>query len=107
MATFKDVSTFRRFEVWDYFKFSWGCLLLVVRVLADWLLFLNLLFNSAVLLLVTEQLLALDLSCEFIYLYYFFPFLAPPEWHPGRQPYPPLPCHASGMESVSGASVSS
>ena len=78
MATFKDVSTFRRSEVWDYFTFSWGCLLLVVRVLADWLLFLNLLFNSAVLLLVTEQLLALDLSCEFIYFYYFFPFLAPP-----------------------------
>ena len=78
MATFKDVSTFRRSEVWDYFKFSWGCLLLVVRVLADWLLFLNLLFNSAVLLLVTEQLLALDLSCEFIYFYYFFLFLSPP-----------------------------
>ena len=78
MATFKDVSTFRKFEVWDYFKFSWGCLLLVVRVLADWLLFLNMFFNSAVLLLVTEELLALDLSCEFIYLYYFFPFLAPP-----------------------------
>ena len=78
MATFKDVSTFRRSEVWDYFKFSWGCLLLVVRVLADRLLFLNLLFNSAVLLLVTEQLLALDLSCEFIYFYYFPPILAPP-----------------------------
>ena len=68
MATFKD-STFRR---------SWGCLLLVFRVLADWLLFLNLLFNSAVLLVVTEQLMALDLSCEIIYFYYFFPFLAPP-----------------------------
>ena len=54
MATFKDVSTFRRSEVWDYFKFSWGCLLLVVRVLADWVLFLNYLFNLAVLLLVTE-----------------------------------------------------
>ena len=76
MATFKDVSTFRRSEVWDYFTFSWDCLLLVVRVLADWPLFLNLLFNSAVLLLVTEQLLALDLSCEFILL--FFPFLMPP-----------------------------
>ena len=68
MATFKD-STFRR---------SWGCLLLVVRVLADWLLFLNLLFNSAVLLVVTELLMALDLSCEFIYFYYFFPFWRPP-----------------------------
>ena len=41
MATFKDVSTFRRSKVWEYFKFSWGCLLLVVRVQADWLLFLN------------------------------------------------------------------
>ena len=78
MATFKDVSTFRRSEVWDYFKFSWGCLLQVVQVLADWVLFLNSLFNLAVLLLVTEQLLALDLSSEFIYFYYFFPFLAPP-----------------------------
>ena len=97
MATFKDVSTFRRSEDWDYFKFSWGCLLLVVRVLADWFLFLNLLFNSAVLLLVTEQLLALDLSCEFIYFFFFFsPFGAPPlEWDPGRPPHPPLPCYAS------------
>ena len=94
---FKEVSTIRRSEVWDYFKFSWGCLLLVARVLADWLLFLNLLFNSAVLLLVTEQLLALDLSCEFIYFYYFFPFWRPPpsEWRPGRPPHPPLPCYAS------------
>ena len=76
MATFKNVSTFRRSEVWDYFKFSWGCLLLVVRVLADWLLFLNLLFNSAVLLLVTEQLLALDLSCDLLLL--FFPLFGTP-----------------------------
>ena len=96
MATFKDVSTFRRSEVWDYFKFSWGCLLQVVRVLADCALFLNWLFNLAVLLLVTEQLLALDLSSEFIYFYYFSPFWRPPsEWRPGRPPHPPLPCYAS------------
>ena len=100
MATLKDVSTFRRSEVWDYLKFSWGCLLLVVRVLSDWPFFLNLLFNSAVLLLVTEQLLALDLSCEFIYFYYFFPFLAPPPQSGARGDRPTSPSLATPLFTI-------